>query len=137
MAVQAIDAPQARERARADLFKDMFAGTSRSTRRAHVATLRRLARAARIPLVPITPDGLFTLAAALKAGRYRAAAGMLGTLRRLHLEAGHVWGPELGIARTDAVRSAQRGQGPPRRARTVRLEEIFHASTRLEPLVEG
>ena len=61
---------------------------------------------------------------ALKANKYRSGAGYLGILAKIHKQAGHSWSPDLEVARTDAVRSLERGLGPAKRARVVDLEAV-------------
>ena len=69
-----------RARGKLALRTDAFSPSSWRTRRSRELTLRRIARAAQFELFPITLDNFHTVAAALKEGRYRSAAGYLGNL---------------------------------------------------------
>ena len=116
--------PVARAGGLARLREDVYARSSRRSLEARIATLVKLAAAAAIALVPATVESISLLAGALKAGSYRSGAGYLGALARVHKRAGHCWTPDLEIARTDAVRSLERGLGPAKRARVVDLEAV-------------
>ena len=116
--------PEARAGGLARLSEDVYARSTRRSQEARIATLVKLAAAAAIALVPATVESISLLAGALKAGSYRSGAGYLGALARVHKRAGHCWTPDLEIARTDAVRSLERGLGPAKRARVVDLETV-------------
>ena len=116
--------PEARAGGLARLSEDVYARSTRRSQEARIATLVKLAAAAAIALVPATVESISLLAGALKAGSYRSGAGYLGALARVHKRAGHCWTPDLEIARTDAVRSLERGMGPAKRARVVDLEAV-------------
>ena len=117
--------PAAREQAQLELHRDKFAPTSWRTIFARERTIRRLVRTAGVDLTPITPASFELIAAALKAGRYRSGASYLRTWERMHRSAGHLWGPELDVARGQARRSIERGIGPAKRAKTVILESVI------------
>ena len=116
--------PEARAGGLARLSEDVYARSTRRSQEARIATLVKLAAAAAIALVPATVESISLLAGAFKAGSYRSGAGYLGALARVHKRAGHCWTPDLEIARTDAVRSLERGLGPAKRARVVDLEAV-------------
>ena len=106
------------------LRADVFAPSTRRTRRARALTLRRLAGIGNFPLIPITCDSLELMAAALKAGNYRSGPSYMTVWRQLHSKAGCPWGPDLQAAQQEAARSLRRGLGPAKAAATVRLEDV-------------
>ena len=108
----------------ARLSEDVYARSTRRSRKSRIATLEKLAADAQLALVPATVECISLLAGALKAGKYRSGAGYLGILAKIHKQAGHSWSPDLEVARTDAVRSLERGLGPAKRARVVDLEAV-------------
>ena len=71
------------------LRSEVYAATSRRTRRSRIKTLRKLAAEAGVDLVPVTNAGMGLLAAALKAGACRSAAANLRIWKQMHAKAGH------------------------------------------------
>ena len=116
--------PVARAGGLARLSEDVYARSTRRSRKSRIATLEKLAADAQLALVPATVECISFLAGALKAGKYRSGAGYLGILAKIHKQAGNCWSPDLEVARTDAVRSLERGLGPAKRARVVDLEAV-------------
>ena len=82
-------------------------------------TLRTLVRDAGVEMLPVTAEAMYTVAAALKTGRYRTGRSYLGLWETLHREAGWPWTEELAQAKAWSRRSIERGMGPPRSAATV------------------
>ena len=116
--------PVARAGGLARLSDDVYARSTQRSRKSRLATLVKLAADAQHDLVPVTVESIWLLAGALKAGGYRSGAGYLGLLARTHRQAGLLWSPDLEAARSDAVRSLERGLGPAKRARVVDLEAV-------------
>ena len=68
MARRMLKSKHAKAAGEAKLLQDRFAPTTHKSRLARISTLRKLVKAARVQLVPVTVDSLNTVAAALKAG---------------------------------------------------------------------
>ena len=98
---------------------DRFAPTTRRTRASRMRTLTTLVRDAGAELLPVTAAAMYTVAAALKAGRYRTGRAYLGLWETLHREAGLAWTEDLAQAKAWSRKSIERGLGPARSAATV------------------
>ena len=98
---------------------DRFAPSTRRTRASRTQTLERLIVDAGLPRLPITAEGLYSVAAALKAGGYRTGRSYLGLWETLHREGGYVWTDELSQAKAWSRRSIERGMGPARSAAAI------------------
>ena len=118
----------------ARLLRGRFAPTTRRTRISRTSTLKTLVREAGLQLIPITVDGMYLIAAALKEGGYRTGASYLSLWESLHKEAGHGWSSDLAQAKQWARKSMERGMGPSRRAATVVLESMVAKTAACEAL---
>ena len=98
---------------------DRFAPTTRRTRASRTKTLRTLVADAGCDMLPVTAAGMYTVAAALKAGKYRTGRAYLGLWETLHREAGHPWTEDLAQAKAWSRKSIERGLAPPKSAATV------------------
>ena len=126
----------ARAKAKHDLQADVYARTTQRSRRSREQTLRRLAATGAVDIVPVTPDTLRTIAAALKAGGYRSGFAYLSLMRQLHGKAGHEWSSQLQLVAAECKRSLERGAGPARRAAVVNLEVVMARDRLADPVVE-
>ena len=108
-----------------DAVRGAFALTTRATDASRWATLRRIAVAGRVRLIPARTRTLRLIAGALKRGRYRSGAAYLSLWKRKQRTAGLPWGPDLEEAQKEITRSLRRGLGPSVRANTVRLEDFL------------
>ena len=112
-----------------EFYRDVLAA---STQEALAAKLRTIHRAlAGWGLVPFPPTLLTirALGATLKRGGYRSAASYLYLLKTEAQRRGHDWPDHLQRALKDAIRSCERGLGPPTRAQPLPL----HLLGRLPP----
>ena len=124
LARRMLKSKQAKAAGEMELMKDRFAPTTHKTRLARISTLKKLVESAKIPLLPVTVDGMNTVAAALKAGGYRTGISYLTIWESLHREAGHSWTPDLVQTKLWARKSMERGLGPNRHAATIILEKL-------------
>ena len=128
----------ARRRARRELKDDVYARTTRQAMKRKKATVGRVLRKAGHAYLPMTPEKMKDLSAALTAARYRSIPSYLSAWRRDHVMAAHAWTEQLEQVRQDCHRAVTRGIGPARRAATYRAEELprVHPGPH-EPVVKG
>ena len=125
-AAEALRSEEAEAEALKELDKGVFANSSVGPREKKWKTMGRIAAGAARPfsLVPLTVDGLRTLAAALKKGGYRTADKYLGLAKSQHVRAGFPWTDLLQLTLREATRSVMRGIGPANSAQTFGLERL-------------
>ena len=107
----------------AEFLADRFAPSTRLARASRTRTLETLIADAGHPALPVTAEGIYAVAAALKAGGYRTGRAYLGIWEVMHREGGHAWTDELRQAKAWATASLQRGLGPAISASTFDLEK--------------
>ena len=62
--------------------------------------------------LPVTVDLVFALGSLFKAAKYRSSAQYFAVAKCKHIESGFQWTQQLDLARSQAIRSIQRGMGP-------------------------
>jgi len=137
LARAALSSAACRKRALDEFEADVYAQSTRLPRRAKWNTLLKIAARAEIPfqVLPLVPQTVALLGAALKAGGYRSGYSYLSIAKKEHALAHFSWTSELGIALTDAKRSIERGIGPSKSAETFGLEKLADSSgRRLRPV---
>ena len=113
----------ARQRGITTFLAERFAPSTRQTRSSRMRTLRTLIRDAGCATLPVTADGMYAVAAALKRGGYRTGRAYLGIWEAMHRERGHAWTDDLRQAKSWATASLQRGLGPAVPAATFDIEK--------------
>ena len=111
-----------------------------STLHAMEAKLRTIGRAlATWGLLPLPPS-IFTiraLAASLKRGGYRSAASYIYLYKAECQRRGHNWHDVLQRTLRDAIRSCERGLGPPTRAKPLPFSQLGRLPGAHAPWVVG
>jgi len=130
LARAALSSAACKKRALDEFEADIYAPSSRLPRRAKWNTLLKIAAKAEAPfqVLPLDPQTIALLGAALKAGGYRSGYSYLSVAKKEHVLARHSWASELDIALTDAKRSLERGIGPSKSAETFGLEKLANLS---------
>ena len=119
------------EMAVGNLYKDVYAANSGSTRLSMLSTLNRIAdicgrtRGTSRSLLPLTEEKLAPILAALKEAGYRAAIGYITIAHQAHVEAGFDTSEKLARFLEKARASVTRGLGPPVRSGYFDLREIL------------
>jgi len=108
-----------REEALADLARDIYAPSNRTSVASRLRMCELLLAGWGLPMAPPTVQSITALGASLKAGRYRSAAVYLSTYKTWTARQGHSWSTTLQQAMTDAIRSCERGLGGPVKARAL------------------
>ena len=95
------------------LERDALAASTRESMEAKLRTIRRALAGWGLEPFPPTMWSLRALGATLKRGGYRSAASYLWLYKAESQRRGHSWPDYLHRALKDAVRSCERGMGPP------------------------
>ena len=106
------------------LRSDIFAASTKKSATSRLKLWFDRCRARRWDPKRITPARLEIAAALLKKGRYRAGGAYLTAIKRFYIRHGGRWSEELALVVSDVSRSLTRGQGPPRQADPLPLEQI-------------
>ena len=100
--------------------------------------MRLLLQRPRHGFLPIRPDSLTDLAAALDTAKGRSVVNYLSDWKRQHTAAGRPWTDQLEALRKDLLRATSRGKGPPKRAETFGAENLpAVASDDPAPVIRG
>ena len=94
----------------------VYAESTRPTVESRLRTIHAMLKQWNLVLLPLTVHKIKALAASLKAGNYRSAALYLSTAKIEAERAGCHVTPSISRAIADAVRSCERGMGPPKKA---------------------
>ena len=116
--------PTALAAARARIRAKMDAKSAAGPRQHKLKTVRRLCRAAHLPMYPITPTAMESIMAALTETHYRSAPGYLSVWKKAHRRKGHGWSDQLAVYQEDLNRAARRGLGPTKKAEAFRAETL-------------
>ena len=90
-----------------------------------------------VPLYPVTPCTLVSIAALFKAGGYRGFANYLSAAKSAHIEAGFVWDQLLAHTGSWVTRSVLRGIGPARQSCCFDYPRLCALARPHLPLVSG
>ena len=123
--------------ARRKFRASVFAPSSKAGRAARLRTVRRLLKRMALPFLPVTPDKMERLTAALMAAKYRSTMAYLARWKEEHVHADHAWNDLLVATWRDCKRAAERGLGPPRQADTFRGDDLQPASWGTQPLTKN
>ena len=137
-ALRAAKSARRLRRARRSLVGRIYAKSSKNPRRSRLRTIRRLLAAAGRPFLPISPEAMKDLGAALHAGGHRSTSNYFGDWKKVHVEADYPWTDRLAALRKDLLRASARGRGPPKRAETFGAEQMPQKTSDAEhPVTRG
>ena len=128
-ALRTAASPRLLHKARKKLMKGVYARSTLGPRRSRLRVVKKILKAAGHPWLPISPSSLKDVMATLHHSGYRSLQNHVGDWRQEHVKAGHNWTDGLIALRKDLLRSAVRGQGPPRRAETFGAERLPNATS--------
>ena len=120
------------------LRRDAVANSARRSRQSLLSTWTTIHNACcpDLPVFPLVPASIERISASLKSGGYRSARNYIARAKDEHLAQGHHWSDLLARASRVAIRSCERGQGPPSRQVPFDLDTAFARSSDVfEPLV--
>ena len=115
---------QARLAALARFDDDILAPGSQASADSRLRTMDRILKGWGLAMYPPTLVTIRALGTTLKWGDYRAAEGYIMTYKAAAQRKGHSWGDLLHRAAKDAIRSCERGLGPPTRAQALPLHRL-------------
>jgi hypothetical protein len=126
-----------------ELVQDRHARSSKAAiaswlntwRKFHVLAFRDCSPA--VPLYPITPATLISVAALFKAGGYRGFPNYLSAAKGAHIEAGFVWDQLMTHTGSWVSRSVLRGIGPARQSCCFQYAQLCLLARPHAPLVVG
>ena len=120
-----------------ELQDGVLAGTTVLSTASRVRTIERALHAWGLDPHPPTMDSLRALGASLKRGGYRSASLYLRTYKAEAQREGYPWSDVLERALRDAIRSCERGLGPPTRAQPLPFHLLHELPSGREPWVVG
>jgi hypothetical protein len=118
--------------------KDKLAATSVAPRASQVATWLRfleLWHGEAVPGVPVEPEDIAHVGSIMKARGYRSFSNYVTAMKIEHVKAGFAWSAQHELECKQGIRSVTRGQGPPRQAAPLVVDDVLAIDT--EALGDG
>ena len=119
------------------LERDSWATSTREAAQAKLRTVHRALEPWGLLPFPPTLRTLRALGATLKRGGYRSAASYLWLYKVESQRRGHPWTDSLQRCLKDAIRSCERGMGPPTVAQPLPLRSLYLLPGGADPWVRG
>ena len=121
-----------------ELHDDVYAPKSWKSKSSHVNTwsfYHKRWYGETEPVLPLTSDKIFAIAAQFKAQGYRSYQNYIDTMCDIHKEQ-HSWTEDLQRARERSLRSVTRGIGPPKQCSELPVCDVFSLGTPLDAITD-
>ena len=119
---------------------DKLAATSAGPKASQVATwckFLNLWHGEVMPAIPVEPADIAHVGCIMKAKGYRSLANYISTIKQEHVRAGHAWTHQHELEAKQGVRSATRGQGPPRQSAPLVVDDLVLLTLGADAVVQG
>ena len=90
-----------------------------------------------MPAIPVEPADIAHVGSIMKAKGYRSLANYVSTMKQEHVRAGYSWTHQHELEARQGVRSATRGQGPPRQSAPMVVEDLVLLALGTDSVVQG